>query len=476
MGNSIKKIYLFLHVLIIIFSIILSKFYSIDALCDNFDRNIIIIGWLTNVILLVCIYYVYKIKNNILDYNIVFLIFFFLFSFGQIFLVSIGIEKKGLSIFKLFSEYEIMTASIYFYYSLLFYILGLLLVIKKTDDKIYKADIEFNVVVLRFAILLFAISIVPFLYVFIPTLFNSVIYGYKYLYYNPVEVSGTIGYLSKFFIPSLFMILYVKSNSKFISRIIVFSIIFLSFGYFLIGTRGGCLTLLISLLIFYSAFIKHINGKKILKIIPLVLVMTLIIPIGFSFRKIANKDFESFHSIFSETLENTEENFLVKSISELGGSMQAFILTYQVVPSVSNYKYGESYLASILMLIPSNLLGGYTFANKAALDTWLQNIHNMSYGPGFSIIAENFYNFGWEGGIIFSAVIGMFFTYIFNLTSKDRNRNCLLNLLSFVFLFNSMTRGRFPFHGTIRNLVYMYLIVYFLIIYLYSRNERRRIQ
>ncbi|HHY99522.1 MAG TPA: O-antigen polysaccharide polymerase Wzy, partial [Tissierellia bacterium] len=189
-----------------------------------------------------------------------------------------------------------------------------------------------------------------------------------------------------------------------------------------------------------------------------------------------NRGAADFGKLFIESLTNNENNLVISSLLELGGTVYAFILTRRAVPSMEGFHYGLSYLASILMVIPSQLMGGFSFAKYAALDIWLQNIHHMGYGPGFSLTAETYYNFGWVGGILFSFVIGYFFTKMFNLRSKNKNKNEVLRLLSLIFLYNSIIVARFPFHNTVRNILYIYLIPYFLIMLLYNRKQKDRIK
>ncbi len=171
-------------------------------------------------------------------------------------------------------------------------------------------------------------------------------------------------------------------------------------------------------------------------------------------------------------------NPIIETISELGGSMNAWCLTYKVVPQMQDFKHGESYLASIMMILPDVIYGENSFTEKASLDTWLQNILNMSYGPGFNIFAETYYNFGWYGGVAFSIILGLFFGKIFNLQNKDIQKNELLKLLSLIFLFNSLEIARYPFHSTIRNIVYIYIFPYILINILYKKriNNKNSVQ
>lgn len=468
---STLLIILLVFISLIIFEIINKQKNMIDN--DNYLKSIAL---LVNILFIICIYFIYKKKKNIFDFNIIFLAFLFLFCYGQVFLYSVGVTKENLYLFSMFNCSQIIEATIYFYFSLIFYILGMSLYLKKDKELSVEIDENLNKAIKKCAIILLLISIIPFFYLLIPTLYNSIVYGYMYNFDNAMEVSGITGYLSKFFIPSIFMLLYTLKKQKHKSNFLILFLMFIAFLFLLRGSKGSGITILIGVIVFYSTFIKKIKGINIIKIVPIIILITVIIPVISEFRGVKEKNITDLGKTFSQTVSNPSENFIVKTIEEMGGTMQAFILTKEVIPSQVNYKYGESYFASIMMLIPSPLLGGYSFAPKAALDTWLMKIHNMSYGPGYSLIAETYYNFGWHIGIIFTTILGIFFTKMFSISSEDKNKNELLRLLSFIFLYNSMIKARFPFHEIARNAFYMYFLVYIVVILIYNQLVKKSLK
>ena len=160
---------------------------------------------------------------------------------------------------------------------------------------------------------------------------------------------------------------------------------------------------------------EDLNKKDILKVGIILATVLMVIPIFKNFRLISNK---SITSLMQTIKQSQEDNFIIETIEELGSTMYPYILTERAVPFKQDFKYGESYIASVLMLIPSQLLGGESFATKAALDTWLQDISSLSYGPGFSILAELYYNFG-KIGPVMGFFIGAFYSIIFNIKLKN---------------------------------------------------------
>ena len=456
---------------------ICSLMYS-DIEIVDYNTAILYASFVVIIVFSAILFQIYTIKKNILDYNIIFLIFLFLFNFGQVFLYALGTNIKYLILFRACELHEIFDASIYFLYSILFYHLGFIIVTIKNSKKDNSIDLTTEQVSPMFlnsirsvSILLLIVSVIPYNYILIRKFIYSVSYGYSYLYTNPIVVSNIITYISYFFVPSLFMLIYC-SKSKIGKKVIIAYLLLISLINMITGARGNAFTIIVILVVFYYNFIAKINKKRLFKIVVIALIITLCIPILAGFRSVKEKNINALIEVVDNTILHNDNNFIVQTISELGYTMHSFILTKEIIPIRENYKYGESYIASLLMIIPSKLLGGYSFATKAALDIWLQSTLKMSYGPGYSLLAETYYNFGWHFGMIFSLVLGIFFTSFFDMSSKDNNKYILLRLLSLIFLYNSLILGRFPFHSTIRNLIYMYLLPYILVYMAYNRNKK----
>ena len=469
-----SKKMLIINVLILIISIIFASYTSIEKLSINYERNLFIIGWIINIYFILSIIMIYKQKGQILDNNIIFYFFIFIFCNGQVFLYTMGVDIEHLSVLNISTNVQVIKEIVYFYFSMLFYQIGVSLTINKDNTKpeIINNKLYINAIKITAAIML-ACSIFPFFYILIPRVKNSILYGYNYLYTNAIEYSGIFGYSAKLFIPSLLLLLYAYKEDKKYYCFFNIILILISVLDLIIGSRGDSLSILIILILFYNLYKKKFEGKKLVKLAIIGCFFLIIIPVIADFRGVEKKNIDSLINIVEENLFDSEENFVIKTISELGYTMHAYILTDMLVPTTVNYKYGESYISSFIMLIPSQLTFGYSFAEKAALDTWLQKSHKLSYGPGYSIIAETYYNFGYTGGMIFAIVLGMFYSYFLNLKSKDSNKNELLRLLSLIFLFNSLIAARFPFHSTPRNIFYMLVIPYLLVNIIYGNLKRK---
>ena len=430
------------------------------------SKSLMIEAWIANISYIVLCGCLYILNKNILNPSIIFMTFIFIFCNGQIFLYSLGIDATDFFVFTSNTENEILRALTYFIFSFLIMGEGLIIVSRKETEN-YKVSKDFNMSIRYIGYVLCILSIIPYFYNMIRMIFTTITRGYMANYTGNSQGSGW-GYIMEFFIPSLLLILYSYKDYK-IKRNIFFAItIIVCILNLFTGSRAEAISIIVILLIFYNQYIKRFNKKNIIILFIIAFIGMTLISIIAKTRSKINSIEESIAMVF------TNSNPIIETIEELGGTMNAWCLTDSVVPEYQDFKYGESYLASFLMIIPSSFLGGYSFASKAALDIWLQDTLNMSYGPGFNIFAETYYNFGWYGGIAFAFILGVFFGKMFNLKNKDKQKNELFKLLSLIFLFNSLLIARLPFHSTIRNIFYMYILIYIMINLLYNYRLKRR--
>lgn len=433
--------------------------------------NLMPIAWTANIIYILYVAYSFYIQKEILSFDIIFMSFIFLFCNGQVLLYSLGINMEKSLVFYSNSTEEIMRATVYFLLSFSLMGLGMLATLKeKEKEEEYVCTDDFNKAIKNIAIILFVVSCGAYFYNLIPKLLVSITKGYSALY-DVQEGTSTLAYIKNFFIPSMLLLLYVDRKDKKMRMVWTTLCLIIAGAGLILGGRGEAISIIVILTVYYNRYIKKIEGINLIKLLVLILIVSIIIPTVAAYR--SNRE-NGIKTVVLDVF-NNDNSPVIQTVAELGATMNAWCLTDRAVPSLQDFKYGESYLASFGMVVPSVFLGGYSFANKAALDIWLQDIWDMSYGPGFNIFAETYYNFGWSGGIAFALVLGVFFGKMFNLRNKDKQRNELLKILSLVFLFNSLIIARFPFHSTIRNIFYMYILIYIMIILLYNYKIKRRI-
>ncbi len=462
--------------LILVAATIASTKIDIKMLVRNFDLSMFTVAWLSNGLLLYGLIVVYRKTHNLFDFNIIFKFMLFLFCNGDAFLYSIGYKESYLT--KVATKEEFLEATIFFFLCFAWYQFGERCVLRQKKTVVKNTVPQMSDTALRdsvgiVALILCVISVAPFGYNYIKDLQQSIRYGYGDLFINRSSVTnGLVAYLEKYFIPSLFLLLYCYKEKKCVSRMLYIFLILIALLYIIGGMRGSGLTIIVALLTYYYNFEKEFQRKDIKKVVLILLCIFIIIPAVYSFRQSTQRSIQELSESVTTTFED-DDNFIVETISELGGSMYPFVLTRRLIPKIYNYRHGESYLASVMMLIPSTFMGGYSFASKAALDTWLMETLNLHYGPGYNIFAETYYNFGWVGGVLCSALLGIFFSLLLTKKGGKTDKDIKSDLFKLIFLYLILIIARYPFHGTLRNLVYIILLPQVLIYIIYPKRKRK---
>lgn len=458
--------------------------YSINI---NLEYKIVLFGWLGYIVLLWGIIAFYKIKKNNINLYTFFFILYMLFSYGQILLYALGIEHPRYDLISSYTNSEILSYCSYFILSTVFFLNGAIIAIRKDRRSLtYEKEISkenshtdklFDKTARMVAWFFFLISSPIYLYNLLNSVIISIQYGYGalYGYDDPNFQSNTSSVLNIFssfgnwFIPSVLFLLVLYKNNKKIKYFFTLIIMAIVIGNFMTGGRGGAMTLTLAVIFLWDTEInKFSRGQKIFLVLILILVISML-PIIATYRGLTNK---SLSSLITAISNNESENLLVDVVAELGFSMRPWLMVNQLIPQYTSFRLGQSYIAAFLAVIPSLLLGGYSFTEYANLSQWLMDITNMSYGPGFSIHAESFYNFGWFG-ISFMFLIGWFY---YKLISNNfikgpmvKYKNVLAAITFYLFAMN--IRG--SMYLTIRNEIYFVLLPVF-IIYLMYNNQKKK--
>ncbi len=432
----------------------------------NYDTSKIY-GMITIIIFLIFFYILYKINKRIITSSSIFLTFLCLFSAGQTMLHTLNVDMDVLYIYNANDIEKIIEAQKYFNLSLCFYFLGNLFVEREEEQQALLVDDEYKIRAVKIVGYIFlTISFIPYMYNLFTTIVATMQSGYASLYENAAEgsvVNNIISYMSQYFILALILLFYANLKNKNRSRKYIVILVIVSILNLLTGSRGTAMSIIVIIILLYDIYIKRITKRHLFLLVFFTVILSYILSFILVIRSEEDKSFDSIiKAVESSTL--GEENPVILLISELGNTMNAWLLTERVIPEEVEYKLGESYFASVMMIIPSFLLGGNSYANQAALDIWLQDTYNLYFGQGYSLIAETYYNFG-DYGIIFTAILAIVYTGIFNFKLKkgSKDNNNIIKILSIVFLFETLIVARFPFHSTVRNIVYKVIIPYILI-------------
>ena len=136
------------------------------------------------------------------------------------------------------------------------------------------------------------------------------------------------------------------------------------------------------------------------------------------FRGQAHRGISDFITVFFSSGLDSVSNL----IGELGWSMTSIGYTMNFVPSIEGFRLGSTYLYGLFTIIPN--LGFWDIhpsTVNAQLGNWLQDMLNISYGPGYTMIAESYINFSWWGlgvALILGGIIGYVLSRVNRETAK----------------------------------------------------------
>lgn len=397
-------------------------------------------GILSIIIVLVSVFMWYMKYKTLNSLYLICFIFCYIFWTGQILLKVLGVEDYSKIAYE---TSKLINTVRYSVTSMVFMHIGAMSATKKSVNygfKDFEKNINKRALKITGIILLF-ISAPFYFYNLYALVRTSLTYGYMALYGYDGEsfntsALGILGNLKLFFIPSLFMLLTVYKNKTIIRKMISIGIIVLAGILYLIGTRFSAVSLLIAYGWYYCTSIKKINGKNILVLLSILVVIAVTTNAIAVFR---NRKEKSIQTLMESIEETKSENFVFSLVKEMGGSMKALYYTMSFVPSTQEYSYGYTYFASIMSIIPSQLMGGYSFANTADLPTWLMNKMQINYGPGFSIVAETYYNFGQIGSVMIF-LIGIIFAKLYENRRYENDQILIRNtFIAIAFEFSIST-------------------------------------
>ena len=230
----------------------------------------------------------------------------------------------------------------------------------------------------------------------------SITGGYLALYEGGISLISTLEeVLSMLFIPSLFLLLAANKNDKRVRRLLITIFSVYIIGFLMSGGRSVAMGLGLCLMLFYHKQINPYKGKRLIWPLIIGVLLIFLIPIIGELRGMNNRTINDLLQIIEYTVK--ENNVIVSTMNSMGFSLFPMVKTIEIVPNIQEYSYGLELCAAILAILPSRLTFGYSFASVAALPDWLRSTLNMDYGPGYSLIAESYYNFGWFG------IVAMFF-------------------------------------------------------------------
>lgn len=152
-------------------------------------------------------------------------------------------------------------------------------------------------------------------------------------------------------------------------------------------------------------------------------------------------------------------------VGEFGFNFTSICFVMDYVPSIDYFKYGETYLFSFIKLIPSSLDFMGLLSSGTLGEQWLLNMNNihgreyLSFGVGFSLIAESFLNFGWWG------LIAIFLVCYIVGRLLNGEKDCLwCKYSNLIIMFTALMLPRRQFASILKSWEYG---IFFMAIYTY---------
>lgn len=445
-------------------SIVTFFYFQLNATIDFNDLRLMgIIGLIQ---LIVSLWSWRKLNKDIISPYIFFLIIIYAFTFGQSILYAfnyVSVQRDILGMYGITIQ-EIFDAQYVTLIFLAFFHLGALLVVKKGDSNnvVLKAEKNYYII-RRLGWVLFIVSVVPYFFRLLTLVYTSMTYGYGALY-EDVSLSfldRIIMFIGSYFIPSIICLFIGYFKNRKVQYFLFFILFFAIILSLFTGSRSGAV-IMMSLLI----LLRHYAIKKIKKIeIAIIFFASVFILSLLSI--IAQTRGDDNRSVDSILKHEATDNAALETLAEMGGSMTTLIWTKNFVPSDEGYKLGTTYLYSLSILIP-NLGFWEVRPTKLNMSNWLTDKMSLSYGTGYSIIAEAYINFGNFGWIIMF-FMGMFFCKIFDFSSENTTNYTLKLIFSFIVFYTCASIARNSFVTYVRAFFFIALPIYFILKYQAAR-------
>ena len=231
-----------------------------------------------------------------------------------------------------------------------------------------------------------------------------------------------------------------------------------------IGGRSGAVMTLLGILLAYHYFVRPFTLKE-----TIIGAVGGYIGIAFlnglaTIRGTAGRGISDFISVIGTSFGNVIGSF----IGELGWTLTSICWTMELT-SVGQYplRYGMSYIASVVAWVPSVVFGGrsnHPAVIWANLSDWLQQSLHMSYGPGYTMVAESYLNFAWFG-VIAMTIEGFCIAKLIAKVRRDNANEDILGATIQVMIIMTIMKSlvRSSLSVAIRSAVFTLIPMYLLI-------------
>lgn len=412
-----------------------------------------------------------------------YLVAFYFFTFGQSLLIVFNLVSDSRNLLNRVTTNQLIEAQIFSLLCLVAFHVGALMVCKKPPleppkiiknssnkiiDQIRKQEIMLEAIK-WIGILLLIFSLPGFIYDSVNA-FKAVItegyralYGYDDIYtIRPSLISRIFSYTSSYFLPAL-ICLFIAYKEKISVRTWVLLLMMIHiFNSFLIGGRGNATALILTIILLFHYCIKPIKGKKIILYGFLFYLLFSFFPIVADMRQLSNRTFMDYISVFTESF--GKKNLFFEALTEIGGTMYPLVGVMMLVPDRYPFFAGKSYFFALTFIFPNlNFWDVHPAQKYVSGGPWLMEALNMSYGPGFTLIADAYRNFGWYGFLVLIG-IGAFFGGLYSsVDTVTIHRRPDLICVMLIFFYSTLMSVRGDNLYIVRPLFYVVIPIYLLI-------------
>ena len=445
MINS-KSLTLFVNTIFLVVALIFLSIYNTNTNLVNIE-SVSIFGILVMLFIIISWKYVYF---RMFSPYIVFVCSLYLCLCGQSIMWALGMEAGFRDLrentFWGIKNYEIANGLIYSYLCLL--VLHFTVVFYLRNNGHYRQIKMFNKIkgikigkyIIKFGWLLVLVSIAPYLFVSYMqyTIISKV--GYVDQYAN-MNVSSAMSQFSDYLCVGILMLLFAKERGM-ITKYSIYVYIITLFYLFIeiqLGHRTPIILFFIAILfIFFSR--KNIKFKWVICTVIIGLIGMALMRCIVLMREGIITNFDDLFVFLGDKKNNPIIDFL----GDIGWNIFSLINVQRLIPTHYEYSNGFSYLISLTSIFPNlGFWEEHPASVYGALGNWLQKELGLSFGAGFTPVAESFYNFGWLGILVFY-FWGRFCVFLNQLFEK---RNCELSFLLLIILigvvFKSAVRSSF---------------------------------
>lgn len=279
------------------------------------------------------------------------------------------------------------------------------------------------------------------------------------LYRGAMSANGLTRFMQEFFFSSA--LLYLCFSRKKIGRKMVTILYFtVAFAMVIVADRTGGVTALVV----YALYWYYTSSKKQRKKHAVILIF-----VGVALAVIS--------SIVANVRSGAqgEGELLFAALEEMGFNFTSLCFVMDYIPAREEFRWGISYLIAIVLLIPKTLGLGVIYPQLQSYlgETWLYNANSyygrdyLSFGVGFSMIAESYYNFSWAG-ILVMIPLGLIITWFIKEKRTDTPWNLYIRL---ALMLNFFTVPRRQFQSVVKGLEYsVFFMGIYIMLYIYGRR------